>query len=479
MSVEQSIQHTEARAGLPKKDPVDKREPVKLLEEFTKVPQERNLGKREVRFDIPSEIAPFNSFPEYKVAYPNGIKKALTDMYEDYNQAFKTLVEANSEWPEDYQYAMDKEGNPVNYFVRVDMVGLPETYLEDSKAHDEGTVKRTMQGCVFEFENAPAMNNLVTNLFPRDGEPSTFKEGLDKTLDGIRDKFDKKIALLAVNDEKCESIKSAELGMKEGETISDERVKELSGFDTFFTPDTFKQYLTENNGECDYLLYVRTSEPTTVLRKPKEKQASLLEDDAMRKTIKANAITFNIDNPAWDPKDSRRINDTKAYLSTMGMAHEVTTLADIFTTEGKRDTTFEHNPHLFRFLQENGATEGVEDTNGLTLRGKPKQGTYGSYGHVTGSIQEAAFRKKVKEEMKNRGPYLIQPEMTIPEINDNRTGESYMYIDRNYMGVEITENGDPQPFFISGIRAMMPIEKTEAQKGRVHGNSDTAWAEIL
>lgn len=64
----------------------------------------------------------------------------------------------------------------------------------------------------------------------------------------------------------------------------------LSGFDAFWGPQQFLDHLGDKN---------------------------------LRRIIKANSLTFNIDNPEWGVGDPRRINDTKRYLPAVGTAFEI------------------------------------------------------------------------------------------------------------------------------------------------------------
>ena len=113
------------------------------------------------------------------------------------------------------------------------------------------------------------------------------------------------------------------------------------------------------------------------------------------------------------------------------------------------------------------------ECNRAAVRTKPMQSSYGCYGHLRGSFADKRLRQELRKNLRERGPYVIQPEMHIPTIINETDGKAYAYIDRNFLAFT---NG--QPRFLGGFRSLMPIESKEAQNGRIHGNGSTVWAEI-
>lgn len=427
-------------------------------------PKQEALGPLVQRADIRSSIGPFLQFPEHKTEYPREATEALGRLYQEYNASFAPLVEANREWATDYQYCMGPDGMPVNYFVQIDMVGLPDDYLNITTQVGTDAAKDDLRGRIFEIENSLAMTHMLGELFTQDGEPSQFKDRYRNSLQELKEKFGKPIALLAATQPKFDAMRSSEFGKHEDEPLTDDEVYEMTGFDAFMGPEEFARHIEERGGECDYLLYVRSSDPVAKLRDPNAQVDNpLLSDDNMRRIIKAHTITMNVDNPAWGPQDPRRINDTKAYLPMMGMAHPV------YPENG-------YDPEeVAAYLQRQGVDEESIALGKATVRSKPMGGTYGCYGHERGPFGGVAFANKLNKNMGLRGPYVIQPEMPIPSVEDPENG-NFVYIDRNFMSCT---GQDGEPRFMAGFRSFMPTHSPEAKKGRIHGSSATVWAEIV
>lgn len=431
---------------------IPKRNPLQVTSE----PQMAKLGRVVDRTDIRSSMGPFHYLPEYTVPYPETVTKALSEIYAEYNLAFDPLIKANREWDTDYQHGMHGPNRtPSNHFVQIDMIGLPEDYLKTAANLDIDSVREDLKGRIFEIENSLAMYQLLIKIFAQNDQDSRFGSKFRRGLDIVREINNRPIALLAVTDQKYQAMKESEFGKADNETLSNEEIREMSGFDTFFGPADFINHLSQNGGESDYLLYVRSSDPVSKLRKPNtEVENPLLSDETLREVIKKYAVTFNIDNPEWPTGDNRRINDTKEYLITMGMAFPISADTDLDTEEFRK------------YLILRGY-----DLEGAGLRAKPMQSSYGCYGHLR-SI-EKKFRQELRREIRQRGPYVIQPEMQTPVILNETDGRTYTYIDRNFF------SSDGKNFeFMGGFRSLMPMDSIEAQKGRVHGNGSTVWAEI-
>lgn len=437
-------------------------EAQRFLDRAVVEPQTARLGEVVVKNDIKSTIGPFFILPEYRIQYTGVVTEALGDLYAEYNRSFRTLVAANREWSTDYQFCMTPDGTPINSWVQIDMVGLPKRFLEASANLSEADVREALRGKIFEIENSLAMYQLLENIFSKGQQDTLFKRKFRASLDELREKHGRQIALMAVTDQKHQAMKESEFGKRAEEPLTDEEVMQLSGFDRFFGPEEFQKYLAENEGECDYLLYARTSDPVAKLRKPSTKvEIPLLEDDRTRRIIKANAITFNVDNPAWESGSPERINDTKAYLEAMGMAYGAGSYEDL------------NSPEFREYLKSQGIDPFKVESGDARLRAKPMQGAYGCYGHVRGRILEGDFRKDVKRNMRERGPYVIQPEMPTPTIINATDGRAYTYIDRVFFST------DGQNYrYMGGFRSLMPLDSNEAKQGRIHGNGSTVWAEI-
>jgi hypothetical protein len=388
-------------------------------------------------------------------------------------------VEGNREWPTDYRFALDPEGMPINRWVQIDMVPLPQDFLDEARRMSVGDVREALRGRIFEIENSLAMYQMMTDLFGNEEMSSSFKMYFRHSLHELRMRYGMPIALLAVTEQKYLAMKAAEFGKMPHEELTDAEVFELSGFDKFFGPEEFERYIRANGGECGYLLYARTSAPLAKLRDPSaEVSVPLLEDDAMRRVIKANAITFNIDGKRG------KINDTKGYLPLMGMAYAVASEGDVFSQElieytrrGKPYADFggEYLSPAFRqYLIDQGLDPEKVARGEIAVRAKPGESAYGCYGHVSGSLADREVRNELRGNLRRRGVYVLQPEMPVPVLRDSKTGLKYLFIDRNFM---YTIDGEKYRF-MGGFRTLMPVDSIEARKGRVHGNRSAVWAPV-
>lgn len=457
---------------------------VAMFEKHVRDTLATELGQVIIRNDIKSSMGPFRVLPDYVTVYPPVVIEALGQLYLEYNSAFGPIASKNREWEEDYRYCLSG-GSIVNWMIQIDMVGLPQTFLDEATDMSVDQVREILRYRIFEIENSLAMYQFINKIHATQQE-SFFEKRFRLMLDYLRFKFDKKIALLAVTDEKWEGMKTSEFGKGPEEHLSDQEVFALSGFDRFFGPREFGDHLRENNGECRYLLYARTSDPVAKLKKPETiVHHPLLSDERIRKIIRAHSLTLNVDDPTWKIGDQRRINDTKVYLPPMQMAFLAQKETDFLTGEfidylmmnrgGAKEFFGQRlSPGFVESVQSMGF--GHLDQAGigeLDLRAKPAQGTYGCYGHTRGKITDSDFRVDLRTGLRRRGPYVIQPEMSSPRIANTTNGENYSYIDRNFLAIM-----DGQPRFLGGFRSMMPIDSLEVARGRNHGSNFTVSAEI-
>lgn len=414
------------------------------------------MSERRIR----SSLGPFWVVDDYKIYYPENVKAALGNLYNEYNRAFAPLVKKNREWAEDYQHIM--QTGPCNFTVQIDMVGLDNEFLSAATDMDKQAMSKKIKRGIFEIENSIAMYQLLEQLFPENG---IWRQGWRTALDEIRRKNDKPIALLAVTSQKHRAMAESEFGKQKGEELSDAEVFELSGFDRFFSPESFRMHIADNNGECKYLLFVRSSDPTDKLRKPEILvEQPLLIDPEMRRLIKANAITFNVDSPEWSVGDSRRINDTKWYMPPLGMAFPVI----------KEEELNIRSPEFASYLASVGVNPNDVWNGQQRLRFKPAQGAYGCYGHLRGVLTNKKLRKELRREISRRGPYMVQPEMEcLTIVGEN--GKEYTFVDRVFYAYI---NDADAPTFIGGFRSLIPLDSSEAKAGRNHGSKHAVWAEI-
>lgn len=274
-----------------------------------------------------------------------------------------------------------------------------------------------------------------------------------------------------------------EFGKLEGEILTPEEVQSISGFDAFFGPDEFKKHLEENGGNAQFLLYVRSSEPVDKLRNPKiEVEHPLLTNRETRRIIKANTITLNIDIPG--SSFDTRINDTKEYLEKIGMAFNAKSVSDLFSSDFAVHLAQEKpykdyldgdrlSNEFVKYLESQELDTQMVERGETELRTKPMKASYGGYGHVVGPLSDKEFRQKLKRNIRDRGAYVIQPEMAVPVIEDNATGNTYKYIDRDFFSFI-----DGQPQFLGGVRVLMPTGSTESEARRIHGHVKAVYAEI-
>lgn len=429
-----------------------------------------NLGSTLQRTDIRSSIGPFNIFNLFRVFYPSFVIDALIQLYTEYNFVFKALLERNREWATDYQYC-----DPVNFGVQIDMKGLKEKTIAHLSYND---IVDFIRGNVFEIENSLAMYGMLSELSPG------FRENFRDTLDTLRRRYGFPIALLAVTEEKYQAMKASEFGKQADQVLTDDEVFEISGFDFFWSPSDFLRHLEENGGECKALINVRPSDPISKQKNPKfPVYHPLLSDPKTRRIIKAHSITPNIDDPVWPIGDPRRINDSKMYMPEMGMGILIRDETDIFSPELIRHLFRGHSYSSFNgprlndgflqsdYLKRMKVNLDLVVSGETKFRGKPAQGTYGCYGHTSGSLSDNKFRGEFRKGLRERGPYILQVEHIPSTVWNTFDGVQYDFIDRMFLGMV---NGAPR--LLSGFRDFLPKISVEAQKGRIHGNGQAVWA---
>jgi hypothetical protein len=462
MVYEQQVTAQEARAA---------------LDEHIVTAEIAELGIIATRTDIESTIGPFHHAPHYQTRYPQVVVDAIGDLYREYNGVFSDLVAANTEWPTDYQYARrGPRRAPINGWVQIDMVGLPQGFLDRAEEFDREVTREALRPRIFEIENSLANYQLLGRIHAHPDRGSCFDRQFRQSLDEVRQATGKQVALLATTDEKYEAIKASEFGKSEAEPVSADEVRRLSGFDRFFDPTEFLEYVRQTGDELDYVLYVRSSDPIAKLREPgMVVETPLLEDDETRRIIRAHAVTLNIDRPDLPLDSEQKINDTKAYMLAMEMARRVDRVDDVYVVGEGDSAVVTVHPELEAYLRAQGMMSGGDESSGNLARShaKPMQAAYGCYGHVTLQAYNKSERRRLKTGLQQRGPYVVQPEIVTPVITNASDGQSYTYIDRNFFSTDGTTYR-----FMGGFRSLMPISSAEAEKGRVHGNSDLVWAEI-
>lgn len=378
---------------------------------------------------------------DYKICYPEIICKAFEDLYVEYNMAFSVLVEANREWPKDYQYTL-QDDFPYNFAVQIDTLGLDDNFLRAAVDKDRETVREELRRKILEIKNPIEIYQLLERIFETTSGDNGFKSGWHAALNELRRKHGKPIALLTVTDQKYYAIRKFKFGRqnsKNSKKLSDSEISKLFGFDIFFKPIDFQTYLSYKKEEFEYLLFVRTSNPVSKLKNPKIGiKQSLLANPKTRRLIKKNAITFNIDNPEWPIGSYRRINKSKWYMPLLGMAFTLTREAEMDSAEF--DSYLE-----FYDIDPNEVRSGRK-----VLCFTPAYSTYGCRGHLRGVLTNKKLRKKLRREISKHGHYMIRPEMQMPVITI--WGREYTYMDRIFLAYI-----DCVPTFISGFRSLIPV----------------------
>jgi hypothetical protein len=425
-------------------------------------PVEVDIGPIDVRNDIDSTLRPFHCTPTYRVRYPKCVITALFELYKEYNAAFRPLVEANREWATDYRYCI-ANGAPCNWMAQVDMVALPPTFLAEAETMEHDLLIEILRAAVFEFENSIAMYQMLEKITRTRDQSSKFRFNYRELLDGLRNKHNRPIALLAVTEQKYEAMLGSEFGKINGARPKPSEIPKLTGFDAFMGPADFAKHVEDMRGGCKFLLFSRTSDPTTVLKDPHTHvDHPLLGNEKLRRIIKAHTITMCVDAPGM--AYGARINDTKGYMESIGMGVSADFITDL------DDPAF-----LDRLSTICRIPRGDVEAKTALLRAKPMKGTYGCYGHVQGRLLSACSEQgELRRNWQRRGgQYIFQREIPSVVIADLQSGQRFNAIDRNFLGMV---NGEPR--FIGGVRSLMPIDSFEANEHRNHGNAKTVMAEV-
>lgn len=432
-----------------------------------------DLGPVVIRDDIPEineagERETHKVFREYAVQYPQTVVQALGMIFGEYNDAFQDLVHQNQEWEYDYKYCQTGDGKFVNPFVQIDMKGISGQLMDQLAQMPVEAVANVLRPRIFEVENSLARYNLMRGIFGWNGQESRFQKNMDAALTRFRERFNRPVALLAVTQSKYEHMLATEFGLKPDDPRRHDPayIRALSGFDYFFGPEDFAAHIEETGGKCDYILYARTSLPLDVLQDPSSPiDIPLLQNAETRKVIREHAISFNID--ALDGNSAKAINDTKAYLISMGLAFPITSPDDLSSAE------------FMAFLAERGLiNEKGQPRAGINIRLKPTNGFYGCYQHIREMINSNTLVKELKKGLKIISSFVAQPELTITRVyntNPQNPG-SFGFIDRVFF---YTEGAPETTTFIGGLRNTIPDGEVEIKKGNIHGNNEAVWAEIF
>lgn len=422
--------------------------------------EQRNLGPITERHDIASTLVPFQTLPHADIQYPEALKEALHDVLDEHDATLQATIQENLEWPDDdYQHIRTSDGQYFNPFAQIDIRGLPESFLQFIDEHDvdSWTLTELLKRNAFEVEVSLAMVNLLN------GTNSVFDRGLRSSLDRMRQTHNKPIALLAPTQAKFDSMRAFEFGKRPGQPLNDEEVQSITGFDALLGPNEFMDIVRRHNGDSPFMLYVRPSASVDVLRDPRfSPPPSLLDDADIRRIIKRNAITPNIDSPTM-PLHAR-LNDTKINQPAMGLSFPAQS-ADVL-----------HDPAFITFLLESGIHMTDIQTGAVGIRAKPMIGYFGAWGHLSSPLGKQRLANQLAKNIAQRGPYVLQPELRNPTIMNTIDGVSFKYIHRMFLA-----NRNIGGLHLGGVCNMIPTDSQEIKGDveRIHGNNQAVFRQIV
>jgi len=419
-----------------------------------------NLGTVVTRHDIPSTLGPFEFASNCETVYPPNVIETLNQLVEEHARVFSQFIPANTENNNlAYRHCPIIAGKFVEPFFQVDIAGLSQDVLGNTNTESAENLMEILRGRIFEFEPSIAMYGLIETF----GGAGTLGIKFREHLNVLRKIHNRPVVLLAPTFEKFEAMREEEFGKTANEPLTTGEVNTVSGFDGLWGPNEFLNHLKENGNSCKCLLYVRPSDPISKLIDPKQKVPNpLLDDPSIRRVIRNNAITLNIDNPDWPINDPRRIKDSKAALPLMDMGFEVNSINDLISDQGFLTNKFNcfitlHNLSPVSFF-----------------RAKPMRGVYGGYGQRVIRPSNKMGVNWLKNSLDLRGPYIIQPEIEPLIIKDRTSEQPFAVMDRAFFS---TVRGFSE--FIGGIRILIPTDSNEAKRKRLHGTDAMISAPII
>lgn len=473
-------------------------------EQTIKVPQVVDIGSATQVAPMYHGEAPPLALRGYQICYTKSLVEAYKIACEVYDQQFMQLVERHKTWKTDYQYA------PSTLAFQVDGPAYTADFLESAKLIDPLLLAGFILKRVFEFEPNIAAYGLNNRLWP-DG---TTNKTWHTTLEIVRQRTEKKIAVLAGSEQKLEEMVLYEMGIKRGQPIIEDEVRAMTGFDAFLGPNDVQSLYEQYQGnDCPYLFFGRTSMPKSWLVNPASHiDVGPLAQPEILRYVRAYALTHNFDDLTLSLEDPKVITDTKEAMGMTGSAYSVTNPRDIYSekflhflaekgismdlvvfpdelTPKKREKLGSNlGKYLFDFpvtdvlakrfvahLYSRGINPVTIANGSRKLRAKPSKLHYGIYGHLTGGVNRSSFLRELMEQIKSRGTYVIQPEFENLHIVDRANpGESYVAIDRVFFvrGAD----GTLQP--MESCRSLMPAHSAEGKRNNVHEGSSTRCARI-
>ena len=415
-----------------------------------------DLGPVVQRHDIKSSLSPFNTFGVHQ-EIPQNLIKAYIDLLREHNDVMQEAINRSTENGTDYQY-INFDNRIINPFAQIDTRGLPQAFLDSiNNVSPQVLVEMLRLGAVFEVEVSIAMSRVLGEINPQ------FKKGFNATLDFFRERFDKKIAILGVEEDKYIGICKSEYGAK---NPPDNGIFETGddGFDAVVGPKGLQELIRKYGDNLPFLFYVRPSLSSETLRKKGKRPHGILNDPDMRRIIRAHAITPNVDNP--DSDWSMRLNDSKAPQGPMGLA--------LVVTQENIGPRSRFEAQLREFLLHRGFSEEDINAEEIVLRVKPGIDSYGGYGQSERKNHKKLYDVIVTT-LKKNNPLVLQPDMPTPQLR-NLYDEEYKYIHRIFVS-------DPAigSLFLGGMQNFIPTSSLEidGRLERIHGNASAVWRPVV
>lgn len=406
--------------------------------------------------------------------YPENVKLALAEIYTEYVQEYQELVRLS--WNK-YPESINKEWKLVIPFVQIDMVYLPEKFLEAVKDYAPWLIKEVLKPFIFEIESSVAYYDLLSKIWTNSWERLWwFAEWFREQLDKIRGITGKKISLLVTSPIKYESIKELEFGVTQWEIPDVTMIREKSGFDSILWPNEFIKYFRRR--VSDTLFYVRASNDASELKSwGTDVLENLLQNEEYRTFIRNHSITTNIDEPG----STFSINDTKKYMKNMGLGFFFDSIESIISEEAlgyinlwkdfSKFTGEFYTEELKKYLFAIWVDESIIKKGELTFRCKPVEWSYGAYGHVRLRIQDAKSRRKLRDAMIWKWQYILQVEHKAPLLVNIHNSREYRWIDRIFMSM----NRDGKVKFMQWFTNIIPADNDEARKNNIHWSRVTEY----
>ncbi len=413
-----------------------------------------------------------------KKEYPENVKIALGDIYNEYIEEYQRLVKLS--W-NSYPKSLNKRWKIIIPFIQIDMVYLPESFLEAIKNCNPWFIKEVIKPFIFEIESSVAYYELLSKIWTRIWIKNSdnqwwFANWFHELLDNIRSNTWKKISLLVTSKSKYKSIKEFEFWIAASDILNDADVREKSGFDSIIWPDEFINYFRRK--VSDTLFYVRSSTDASELKSwSMEGTDNLIDNEEYRTFIRSYSITTNIDEPG----SAFPINDTKKYMKNMGLWFLFDSIESIISEEAidyikqwkdfSKFTGRFYTKELEKYLFAIWVDESMIKKGEITFRCKPVEWSYGAYGHVRLKIQDAKSRRKLRDSMIWKWQYILQVEHLAPLLVNTSNGKEYRWIDRIFMSMD----RDGRIKFMQWFTNIIPADNDEAKKNNIHWSRFTEY----